>query len=361
MIYVIIGTKGQFVKMAPVLQELDKNKLNYTFIHTGQHTKITDELINNFKLRQPDFYLQKRSKDVDNIPSLISWFWSCLFNAVINKNKIVKDKGVCLIHGDTESTLLGLIISKMYGLKVAHVEAGLRSYDLFNPFPEEIIRRITTKYSDYLFAPSKWAANNLKKEKIKGQIFNTKVNTVFDAVKYSINAKKNIKYPKKPYVLALFHRKETLFSKKKTEFAVQVLGEISKKFNTLFVCHKLTERKLKKYNLMKKIINNKRIVIYNNYIDYITFMNLVKNSEFVVADGGGLQEETTFLNKPCLLIRKVTERKEGLGETEYLAKFDWNNVHSFLKNYASFKTKAVQNYSPSKYIYTVLKTKIEVR
>jgi len=324
-IYVILGTKGQFIKMAPVLRELDKSEVNYKFIHTRQHTKITDDIIKEFNLKKPDLLLSQRKKDVINITDLVFWFLRCLIKNINNK-KIFPEKGVAIIHGDTESTLLALIIAKLNGLKVAHIEAGLRSYNLLNPFPEEAIRLIVSKFSDYLFAPSDWAVNNLKKEKIKGKIFNTKANTVFDSVKLAVNTKQKIKYLKKPYVVALFHRKETLFVKSKTEFAVGVLEEISKNFNTLFVCHMLTKRKLEKYGLLDKIKNNSKIVFADEYLDYISFMKLVKNSEFTVADGGGLQEETTFLNRPCLLIRKVTERKEGLGKTEYLAKFDFKRV-----------------------------------
>ncbi|MDF1498778.1 MAG: UDP-N-acetylglucosamine 2-epimerase [Patescibacteria group bacterium] len=355
MIHILIGTKGQFIKTIPVLQELEKRNIDYNFIHTSQHYDITFKILKIFNAKSPDYFLSSKKNDLENIIQAIPWFMSCLIKGVNDKKNMWKNKkGIVVVHGDTESTLLGVILAKLSGMKVAHIEAGLRSHDIFNPFPEEIIRIITSRFSDYLFAPSDLAIDNIRKYKNQ-KIYNTHGNTVFDSLSYikKITKKNPSKKPYKfLYAVASLHRKETLYNRKLVEKAISYIEIASKKNHIVFILHKNTLFTLKKYDLLFHLEKNKNVILKKSFLDYLSFMELIIDSEFVITDGGGLQEETYYLNKPCLILRKKTERKYGLGETACLSRFDGDEINYFLNNYREFHRKKNKEeiYNPSKII-----------
>ena len=168
MIHIFVGTKAQFIKMAPIMQELDRRGIVYNFIDAGQHAGLTGDLIDQFDLRQPNVFLREEGGNIDTLLQAFAWTVSNLWRIVLRRNQVCRrvfggGDGICLIHGDTLTTLLSLLYAKRCGLKVAHVEAGLRSYHLLDPFPEEMIRLIAMRHSDILFAPSDWALENLHK------------------------------------------------------------------------------------------------------------------------------------------------------------------------------------------------------
>jgi len=175
MIYFFIGTKAQFIKMAPIIVELRNRQIPYRYVDSGQHADLTRILRKTFGIRQPDICLH-RDGDISSVFAAIKWTCKLILMALFAKNKIKRqifpESGLCLIHGDTLSTLLGLKMAKAAGLKVAHVEAGLRSFNIFHPFPEELIRIYCMKRCDILFSPSDLAYNNLQKMKTKGEIIN---------------------------------------------------------------------------------------------------------------------------------------------------------------------------------------------
>jgi len=366
MIHIMIGTKGQLTKMAPIFKELDNRNIEYNFIRTGQHTKIIDVLIEKYNLKQPDYAITKREADLKNIFECVIWMIKCLVLGFIHRKEMFKnDKGgIVLIHGDTESTLISAILCKLSGMKVGHVEAGLRSFDIWNPFPEELIRRITSYFSDYMFCPNQWSIDNLKKH--KSEKINTYHNTVFDTVKLVLNKIPEIKPPKEKYVIFGIHRKESLYNNKNFKKLILILLELSQHFKIIFIMHGNTKHKLKTtwtedilpVCMVEKILYNYLKVYnieYKEYYDHISFMHLVKNSEFVATDGGSLQEETYMLNKPYLILRYKTERIEGLDETAYLSELNMNKVEQFIQSYKNFTRKlSIDNVKPSKIIVDYL-------
>jgi len=181
----LIGTKGQLIKMAPLISILEKNNVDFNFINAAQHGEIFNDIIKAFNLPAPSLNLMERKKDVLNPLEEFKWLSKTLINSLF-KNKEYFRNSVIFVHGDASPAFLGLIISKLSKSKLAHVEAGLRSFNFFNPFPEEIIRYLVDKNADYLYTPSKIAENNLKKMKSKAEIINTSENTVLDSVRYSI-------------------------------------------------------------------------------------------------------------------------------------------------------------------------------
>ncbi|MFC1704678.1 UDP-N-acetylglucosamine 2-epimerase, partial [Candidatus Omnitrophota bacterium] len=188
MIHVFVGTKAQFIKVAPLLKEFDTQAIPCRLIDSCQHKDITRDLRTLFKIKQPDAFLETGFRNINSLPKAFLWIVRILAKLIFSKGKTkrevfgAKPDGICLIHGDTLSTLVGLILAKSCGIKVAHLEAGLRSFDIFNPFPEELIRILCMKLSDYLFTPSQWAEDNLRAMSIKGRIINAHENTIIDSL-----------------------------------------------------------------------------------------------------------------------------------------------------------------------------------
>jgi len=321
------------------MKEIEKRGLEHKFIHGGQHGEIMGKLIEVFGIREPDYYLQKRDQDVLTAFGGVRWFTSTMMNGIFNGNKIFKDKdSIVLVHGDAPPCLTGTLIAKMNGLKVGHVEAGLRTYDFLNPFPEEFVRVTTDKLADYMFAPSDFAENNLKKMSVKGEIINTKYNTVFETIELSVKMKRKINYPKEKYVVFTTHRFETIHSLKLMKKNLDVLEKVSKIHYVVMIMHNTTKEKLVRFNLMDRITEMDNVEIRSLQV-YPDFMKLINKSEFVVTDGGGLQEETYYLNKPCLVLRKKTERSEGLNGNVVISKMKEDLIEDFLENYSSYSRK----------------------
>lgn len=347
-VHILLGTKAELIKMAGVLKELDNRKIKYNFIHTGQHTKTGLELIEIFGLKNPDFWITKRTEDLKTPLEALGWAMKCIIQA--KKNKIFEKGDLILVHGDTESTLIGTIIAKITGCKLVHIEGGLRSFDIFDPFPEEIIRRITDRLSKYIFCTSEWSCKNLKKEKNKANIHNIKSNTVDDAVTLLIKKTKSKNIPNEKFAILMLHRKETIYNKKRLEAGIKIIEKIANKMKTVFILSKNSEYVLRKVGAYDKIKKHPNIII-TDYYDYASFMHLTKKCEFIAADSGGVQEETYALNKPYLILRKKTERHEGLNETAFISYLDIKKIDYFLENYNKFKRKSItKKESPSKLI-----------
>jgi UDP-N-acetylglucosamine 2-epimerase (non-hydrolysing) len=250
--------------------------------------------------------------------------------------------------------VLGALIGKFFNIKVAHIESGLRSFNFFNPFPEEINRVITFNLTDYYFAPNDWAVDNLKK--FKGKKFNTDKNTLYDSLKLAIKNEDRVELeiPTCKYVVISVHRFENIFDSNRLKDIVKILNEISKKFYLIFILHLPTLKNLKKFNLIDELDSNKNIELKKR-MDYFSFIKLIYHAEFIISDGGSNQEECYYLNKPCLLLRNKTERIEGLGENVLLSNYKKEKINYFVKNYTNMvNNKIKEDFNPSKKIVDIL-------
>lgn len=349
MIYIILGTTAEYLKMFPIMKLFEQNKIDYKLIYTGQHGNLIEKDTERLKLRMPDIYLtSKDAKNVD-IKSFIFWIPKVLLNS--RQLRINKDDFV-IVHGDAVSTLLGLIIGKLHRVKVAHVESGKRTFKLLNPFPEEITRIIVSRFADVCFPTSESEAKNIGRKK---NVYITNGNTVFDSVRTilrlqpSTNLKKIIK---KEYVLFLIHRQENILLKKNLETIVEILEMILKtKLKVIWPMHFTTNYELKAKGLWQKILDlqNQYVLEISPPFNYIDFIHAIKYSNFVASDAGGIQDESYLLNKPMLILRQATENL-GIGETAYLSYLDKKRVAYFLNNYDKLKRQTKINGSPSKII-----------
>lgn len=342
MIHIAVGTKAQCIKLAPILQKLQRDDIAFNLIDLGQHSLITRDLRDEFNLKEPDVYLSKGENIAcmyQGILWLIRIFLKSLSPRWIKKNIFLSNNGVCLIHGDTISTLIGLYLAKMAHLKVAHIEAGLRSFSWFSPFPEEIVRVIAMRFSDMLFTPSQWAFDNLVKMGLKEKAVLISANTSLESTLYSLNKKIDLGLPLERFALFTVHRMENIFSRKRLEFIINLISKISDKLPVVFIQHPPTIHQLKKHKLQTKLDKQKNIYFYT-ILSHAHFINLLNSCEFVVTDGGSIQEESFYLGKPCLLLRRRTERKEGLGENVVLSNFNERRIDYFIDHCSEFKREA---------------------
>lgn len=347
MIHIIIGTKAQLVKMAPIMARLQTRGIQYNFIFTGQHKETISELLNVFKLKAPDYVLYE-GDDITGVFQMVFWGIFSLIQTLRRKRKIFhSQKGIVLVHGDAFSALLGALMAKVGGLKIGYIEAGLRSFNLREPFPEEITRRITSLLADYHFCPGEFAYENSKK--YNGKKINTGANTLYDTLQTAINADKqnNIEIPREKYCVVSIHRFENIFNKKRLFFIINALETISRSVKVLFILHLPTKLKLKEFDLYHRLKENKNIEPRPRY-DYFQFIRLTQESEFIMTDGGSNQEENYFLGKPCLLLRNTTERKEGLGKNVIISHFNSETIDEFAQNYKKYETRPIfMTISPS--------------
>jgi UDP-N-acetylglucosamine 2-epimerase (non-hydrolysing) len=346
MIHVFIGTKAQFIKMAPILQVLMKRGRSFNLIDAGQHSGLTGELLQQFGIDEPDVVLRRDRANIKTVPQALAWsirhFLRILFTPGHNLRQIFMDqKGICLIHGDTLTTLISLFYAKRCGISVAHIEAGLRSYHLLDPFPEEIIRRIAMSWSDLLFAPSDSAFENLKRMGYGRKAINIRANTGMDAVRYALGRPVKTSGPEKRYAVAAIHRFETIYSRSRLSLVVEFLETIAREREVIFVLHDPTRQQLHRFGLLSRISEHKGINLLP-LLPYLKFVRLLANADFVVTDGGSIQEECYYLNKACMVIRARTERMEGLGENALLTGFDLSQMCGFLQVFPSLKRKDVR-------------------
>ena len=351
-INVLIGTKAEMIKIAPVLKEFEKRGVAYHLIETGQHGAYLSKLRKELEIREPDVQLGSHD-DVDTISEVIKWSCS-LFWTLMSRKRVEKvfstRQGICLLHGDTPSTFFGFLYAKRAGFQIAHLESGLRSGDFLHPFPEELIRVLVMKYSDVLFAPDRKAASNLMSLKVKGRIEETSLNTGVESLEKHL---KEIKKSSGP-VIATLHRVENLHSKKRFFEFLELLENIaSRSQEVLFVTHQPTEEIIKKYGVLNKI--QKSGIQTAPLLPYGDFIERLASAPYVITDGGSIQEETAHLGIPCLLWRKRTERQNGLEKNVVISNYDEVIVNNFLTDFERyrFETEAC-DVSPSSRVVEVL-------
>ncbi len=346
-IYFFLGTTAELIKVAPVIREFKKRNISFKIISSNQNVLNFDELKPLVGNESADFTLKVNPfKWPRNIYLRFTiWLVKTMVNYLMYFGAEFKDKKntYLVVHGDTVSAVMGAVVAKFYGVKLVHIESGLRSFNFLEPFPEEISRFIISYLSDIHFCPNKWALGNLKYH--RGVKINTFYNTVGESVSLTLKYKKNIKVKrltKSKYFVFVLHRQEhTMFNKDENEKIFKDIIRFARKnLKCVVIMHKLTEDFLQSQNLLKKLKRNVNVVLAPR-LPYSQFLKLIKNSEFLVTDGGTNQEEAYFLGKPCLILRNRTERIEGLGGNAVLAKGSKEVISNFFNNYHKLKRRPV--------------------
>ncbi len=309
-IHVIFGTRPELIKLLPVIIELKRKKnIKTIIINTNQHDQLLDKSL--IKIVKPINLKIKKNKLLDKI----------FIEIISNLNLKIKKSNGIIVQGDTASTLGGSIVGFLKKIKVFHVEAGLRTYNRQQPYPEEFNRVLTSHISDLHFAPTKLNKNNLIKENIRKNNIIVTGNTVIDSVNYissrnikndeklKLFFKKNYKFDvDNKFVLFTCHRRE--LSKVNLDNIVQAINDYSIDYFNQIVLPIHANPKIKNYFLKCFKLNRFVKIIPNQ--NYENFIFLLKKCNFVVTDSGGVQEEASYLNKKILVIRNTTERREIL-------------------------------------------------
>ena len=314
-ILISFGTRPEAIKLAKLIYQLKKNKnFKIKICLSGQHDEMLYQVLNLYKIK-PDYDL-KVMKTNQTLNLLASKILKKLNNVLISFKP-----DLLLVHGDTTTAYISSLAAFQNKIKVGHIEAGLRTYNLQSPYPEEFNRKSIGVVSDINYAPTKRSVENLKRENISNNKIIFTGNTIIDTLKYSnkilLNNKKILDKIKKRFsyinnkkklILVTSHRRENY--DKGIENICSALKEIVKKNHNIEIIFPVHLNP--KINL---IVNNKLGNIENIYLvnplDYFSFIYLMKLSYLILTDSGGIQEEAPYFNKPVLVLRNETERPEA--------------------------------------------------
>ena len=341
----IVGARPNFVKIASVIKEIKisnkiNKKINYRLIHTGQHysKKLSNDLFEELNIDKPDFNLNVGSGSQANQTARIM----VKYEKLLLKSLPI----LCLVVGDVNSTMACAIVAKKMNILVAHVEGGLRSFD--ESMPEEINRMVTDSIADFYFTTSLNASNNLLiSGKKKKQIFfvgNTMIDTLVENYSRLKKPKiwKNFRLKNNNYFLLTLHRPSNVENQKKLISILQHICSACMNNKVIFPIHPRTKNKLIGNSILPK---NLCIISPQSYLNFIY---LLDHSKAILTDSGGVTEEATFLNIPCITFRNTTERPEtiSLGTNELIGD-KFNKLNTFIKKINQFRWKQAK--IPSKW------------
>jgi len=345
MFLILVGTRAQLIKLAPVMQELENRYIPFKFILTGQHKETIDDLISCFNIRQPDDVLVENTES-DSILKLAIWLFKATISS-ISKPYLKDNVSAIIVHGDTLSALFGALLGYIKKIPVAHIEAGLRSFNNLDPFPEEIIRLCVSRLASVHYCPGEWACRNLQPG--RGTIVNTFENTLLDATFYAFENDKPENRDEK-YAIVSIHRHENINNEKRLNYLIESMIRLSERIRIKFVLHPVTRKKLQSSAYMSRLNNSGSIELLER-MDYIRFIRLLCGARVILTDGGSNQEEAFYLKIPCVLLRKHTERREGLGENVLLSGLDYNRIENFVReNIEADRKNPVNHFHVSKLI-----------
>jgi len=310
----VLGTRPEVIKLAPIITKMDA-----FVIHTGQHEELAHRMYELFNIKpDADLKLMTSNQSIVHFLSI----------ALVELDELVKkhDFKRIWVQGDTSSALAGAIVASINQIQLVHVEAGLRSFDKNNPFPEEIFRKMIDSTTDIYFSPTRKAVKHLNNE---GIIKNVHLvgNTVIDAVEMIKDTLPNTRPIKEKYILATVHRRESFGDDLEEIF--KALKKLSKEIKIVLPAHPNPN--------VRKIIDKVGLEVVKP-MNYTNFMWHLKHCEYVISDSGGIQEEAPSFRKRVVVLRKTTERQEliecGYGILIDTMKCDYilDRIHEFVNS-----------------------------
>lgn len=305
----VFGTRPEAIKMAPLMKELNSrtDEFENQLVITAQHREMLDQVLESFDLK-PDHDLNIM-KDRQTLSSITS-------KSLLGLEEIMKAElpDVVLVHGDTTTTMAASLAAFYNQIKIGHVEAGLRTWDKWSPFPEEINRKITDNLADFYFAPTTQSKANLIKENVELDGIHVTGNTVIDALDYTV--KQDYEHPvlskvnpQNKLILVTMHRRENQGQPMENVFkAIRDTLDKKEDVEVIFPVH------------LNPVVQEAAQTILGNHdrihliepVNVFDFHNLAARSYFIMSDSGGVQEEAPSLEKPVLVLRNTTERPEGV-------------------------------------------------
>jgi len=308
---IIVGTRPEAIKMAPIALEMKRRDgIEPVLVLTAQHRQMCDDVLEVFSL-EPDYDLDimKPNQSLFEVTARLARRLEEVFAA--------ERPDIVLVQGDTTSTFMGGLCAYYLKIPVGHVEAGLRTFNKYSPFPEEVNRRLTTVVSDLHFAPTAVARDLLLEEGIpEGDVF-VVGNPVIDALLYvagkdyefTDRALRDIDFENRRVIAITAHRRESWG--KPFDDMMKALREIAAAHEDVLVVFPVHPNPNVRESVDRNLKGADRVLLVEP-LDYMQFVKLLKSCHFIITDSGGIQEEAPSLGKPVLLMREVTERPEGV-------------------------------------------------
>jgi len=312
---IVFGTRPEAIKLAPVIQELEKDgRFDPQVVVTAQHREMLDQALSLFHIHpQVDLNLMTENQPLANLSASI-------FSAL---DPLLADwkPDWLLVQGDTTSVMIACLCAYYRQIKVGHVEAGLRTGNKWAPFPEEVNRRVAGVLADLHFAPTNWAKENLLREGVPDEHIRVTGNTIIDALHQVIQVpmpkeiqslleERQILSGEKTLIMVTAHRRENFGAPIRA--ICQALKTLADDFHgqieIIYPVHLNPNIQLPVHDLLSGIPN----ITLLPPLDYLPLTHLLKNSRLILTDSGGIQEEATGLGVPCMVLRDVTERPEGV-------------------------------------------------
>ncbi|WP_180376323.1 non-hydrolyzing UDP-N-acetylglucosamine 2-epimerase [Ligilactobacillus salivarius] len=305
----VFGTRPEAIKMAPLVLELQKQSQRFEAITTvsAQHREMLDQVLDIFHIK-PDYDL--------NIMHARQTLTDITSNVLINLDKILKEAkpDIVLVHGDTTTTFAASVAAFYNQIPIGHVEAGLRTWEKYSPYPEEMNRQMTDAMTDLYFAPTNQSKANLLKENHKEDNIYITGNTAIDALKQTVDKEYHHDIldkvsPDNKLILLTMHRRENQGEPMRRVFKViREVVESREDVEVIYPVHLSPAVQ----EAAKEILGNTERIHLISPLDVVDFHNLAARSYFIMTDSGGVQEEAPSLGKPVLVLRDTTERPEGV-------------------------------------------------
>lgn len=325
-ILVVFGTRPEAIKMAPIIKELERQNAEYKVLVTAQHRQMLDGVLEIFDIK-PDFDLNifKKGQTLTDIT----------VETLRGLEEVFKEylPDVLLVQGDTTTVFAGALAAFYQKIKIGHVEAGLRSGNLYSPYPEEANRKLTGVMTSYHFAPTEGNRENLLKEGFDDKDIYVVGNTVIDALHYAVRDDykfedeilNTLDYENKRIVLLTSHRRENIGEPMENIFqAVRDVVRENEDVEVVFPIH----LNPKVREIAKRIFDGEDRIHLIEPLEYLPFSNLMKRVSIIMTDSGGVQEEAPSLGKPVIVVREETERMEGVhANTAILAGTKYENIY----------------------------------
>jgi UDP-N-acetylglucosamine 2-epimerase (non-hydrolysing) len=361
----VFGTRPEAIKMAPLVKEIEKNEnFQSIVVVTAQHREMLDQVLELFQIK-PDYDLNimKSNQSLTDITANVLKGLNDIFDEV--------EPDLVLVHGDTTTTFTATLAAYYKKIQVGHIEAGLRSGDIYSPFPEEGNRKLTGSLANFHFAPTIGAKENLLLENVSEENIYVTGNTVIDALLETVNLseknsiEKKVNFPcsitgdNDKIILVTAHRREN--HGKPLENIFNALLDIHRDFRDIKIVFPV-HKNPKVRDLAKKMLSDKERIFLVEPMEYEDFSYLISKSYLVLTDSGGIQEEAPALGKPVLVLRENTERPEAIqaGTVELVgtnSDFIYKSVKKLLTQRESYDkmAKAVNPYGDGKASQRIVK------
>ena len=361
-IIIVAGTTAELIKLAPLMRALREEGEGYTLWNTVQHVDGFRATLDALDLPQPDehFIAPRKQTPLVSSAQVPGWMLRILGHALRHSRRLRRQlrsgpgQPLVVVHGDTFTTVLGAMIGRLLGARVAHVEAGMRSGNLFHPLPEELNRRVVARLAQLHFAPSAREVAHLTSERlVRGEVVDTGANTVVDALRLVMKSGTPPVDLPEVFGLVTLHRFEMLRNGQVFTRTLEVLEEASRTVPLVMPAGNTERRRIEDLGLSRLFGDRFRLI---DKQPYVAFAAILAKASFVVTDSGGLQQECAVIGKPCAVQRETTEAKQGLGENVVLTGLDMQVLRDFIDHWADYRRPSMlDDAQPTRVIMDCLK------